>query len=128
MSDADTLLREWAFFFRDRHGQRGTCWSLEGRYRRFLEGVRDEAVDEAPKDEPLIEKNLLRAFKTHEIICTLPVRSRWSVTYYFCYPHLEKWQTLMSLKRWLGYRITWKEHEEAVDLGRMRVGAWRQAA
>jgi hypothetical protein len=119
-SEADVLLREWAFYFRDRRGQRGTCWSLEGKYRKRGDEIGEDAWDSAPRD-PAPETSLLRALATHEVVKAMPLRSKWSVTYHFCYPHLERWQVLMFLKRWLGYRVSWKEHEEAVDFGRIRV-------
>jgi hypothetical protein len=123
MTDADVLLREWAFYFRDRRGQRGTCWSIEGRYRKEGDGTTPDGLDAAPRDSSreVIEKSLLRAYRTHEVVSSLPLRSKWSVTYHFCYPHLERWQVLMFLKRWLRVRVSWKDHEEAVEMGRVRV-------
>lgn len=121
MHDADVLLKEWAFFFRDRYGRRGSCWSVEGKYRRLGDEIGSGGWDEAPRQTA--ERDLLRALRTHDVVKILPLRSKWSVTYHYCYPTLERWQVLMNLKRWLGYRISWKEYEEAVEIGKHRVYA-----
>ena len=124
LDDIDDRLMEWAFFFRDRR-RLEACRSIEHRYRRVSEDFAKEGWGdmEAAPVAPAQSYRVLRAIETHEAIRTLDIKYKWSLTYAFCYPGLNRWQVLRLMKKYTKRRFTWAQYLETVDLGRMRIQA-----
>jgi hypothetical protein len=123
--ELDERLIEWARFFKDRHRYE-RAKSLEGRFEAASPGSWDEgwgSQDEIPVQRYAPAIDVLRALRTHAAVMELGKCQRWSITYGYCYPHLERWQVLKFLKKYTGERLTWKQYLNELDMGRMRVWA-----
>ena len=72
---------------------------------------------------PRAELRLARVLQTHEAVGMLQAVQKWVLTYAYCYPHLERWQVLRSVKKYVGRRLTWKEYLHELEMGRYRVWA-----
>lgn len=123
LSEIDELLREWAFFFRDRR-RLESCRSIEHRFRPHSEDYAKEGWGDTPPPEKKPSYILTRALKTHEALMKLPKVQKWALTYSYCYPGLPRGLVLRVLKKWTGKPLTWKVYVEQVDIGRFRLYAW----
>lgn len=123
MTEIDELLKEWAFFFRDRRN-RERCKSIESRFQPHSEDFAKEGWGDMDAT-PSKPKNylLLRALRTHEALQSLPKIQKWAITYYFCYPHLPRGMVLRCMKKWVGERVSWKVYTEQVEIGKLKVHA-----
>lgn len=121
----DELLKEWAWFFRDRV-RLERCRSIEHRYRATSEDFAAEGwgdMDAAPRIQPARSYKLLLALETHEIIQSLDRLNKWALTYGFCYPHLPRFVVLRCMKKFTGKRLTWTGFSDLLYLARCRVHA-----
>jgi len=119
----DERLWEWAWYFRDRK-RLDRCKSIEHRYRAVSEDFAAEGwgdMETAPRTQPARSYEVLRAIETHEQIQKLDRKFKWALTYAFCYPSLPRFIVLRLMKKYTERRLNWKQYEELVDLGRMRV-------
>jgi hypothetical protein len=124
MSEVDELLKEWAFFFRDRKRMEH-CRSIEHRFQPHSEDYAKEGwgdMESSPKAKGTYQ--LLRALQTHEALMKLPKIQKWALTYAYCYPGLARGLVLRVMKKWVGQRVTWRVYQEQIDIGRFRVYAW----
>ena len=127
LGDTDERLREWAFFFRDRH-QLNRCQSIESRYKRRsgeddVDGWGD--LEAAPRTLPSASYRLLRAEETQDAIMQLDRVYRWAITYAYAYPGLPRFVVLRCMKKWTGRRLNWKAFCETLDIGRYRLHTTR---
>jgi hypothetical protein len=121
--DIDELLREWAFFMRDRR-RFEHCRSIEHRYKRKAgDGDPDGWGDIETAPAPRPNFILPRALKTHDAVMQLVQVQKWSVTYAYCYPTLPKGLVLRCMKKWVGKPVSWKVFLEQVEIARYRVAA-----
>lgn len=124
LSEIDELLKEWAFFFRDRK-RLESCRSIEHKFRATSDDFAKEGwgdKEAAPINKPTYLIN--RALKTHDAVMALPKVQRWSVTYAYCYPGLPRGLVLRVMKKWVGQPVTWRVYLEQIEIGRFRVYAW----
>lgn len=124
LSEIDELLREWAFYFRDRRRQE-KCRSIENRFTAHSEDFASEGwgdMEAAPRERrPMYA--LQRALRTHEALMSLPKMQKWALTYAYCYPSLTRGLVLRMMRKWVGKPVTWKLYQEQVEVGRFRVYA-----
>lgn len=119
--ELDERLREWARYFKDRRRYE-RCASIEGRFNPFAPGAWDEGWgDPGPPARVHTEVRLKRVLETHEAIQAQERAYKWSITYAYCYPHLEKWQVLKFLRKYTGRRFSWASYLETLDIARIRV-------
>lgn len=119
----DELLREWAWFFRDRRHLEH-CRSIEHRFRATSDDFGTNGwgdLESAPRTAHSASLSLMRALQTHDAVQLLHPLNKWAVTYHFAYPSLPKFIVLRSMKKWTGRRLNWKSFLEALDIGRFRV-------
>lgn len=119
--ELDVLLIEWSRFFKDRQ-RFSRCASIEGLFNPYSPGAWDSGWGDqgAPRDM-LPEVLMPRVLKTHACVQELPTANKWAITFWYCYPMLQRWQILKYLKKYCGRRFSWKEYMEVVDVGRLRV-------
>ena len=119
----DELLREWGYFFRDRH-QLNRCRSIEHRFQATSDDFSKEGwgdMESAPSVRPSRLYAVRRALDTHEAVQQLQPVQKWALTYAFCFPGLPKFVVLRLMKKWTGRRFNWKAYLEQLDIGRVRV-------
>lgn len=119
----DELLREWAYFFRDRQ-KLNHCRSIEHRFRRSSDDADPDGwgdMDSTPKASPALCYRLPRALITHDAVQTLPKLNKWALTYGFCFPGLPKFVVLRCMKKWTGRRLNWQSYLEQLDVARFRM-------
>lgn len=124
LDEIDQLLREWAYFFRDRK-RFERCKSIEHRFQAHSEDFAAEGwgdMEAVREQRPIYV--LLRAFRTHEALMRLPKIQKWALTYAYCYPGLQRVMVLRLMKKWAGVQVTHKLFQEQVEIGRFRVYAW----
>ena len=121
--ELDERLIEWARYFKDRH-KFNRCASLEGRFSPYAPDAWDSGWGEpgAPV-APLPEILLPRVLRTHEAVQSLERAYKWVVTYGYCFPSLERWQVLKSLRKYTGRRYTWGAYLDALEIAKVRVWA-----
>lgn len=124
LEEADELLREWAWYFRDRRSF-DRCKSIESRYKRASEDGDPDGwgdMDSAPKTAPARSYSVLRAMKTQDVLinCTTLIQ-RWAITYSFAYPGLPRFVVLKCMRKWTGRRLNWQSYLDQLDIGRCRV-------
>lgn len=122
--EVDERLKEWAHFFRDRR-RLEHCKSIEYRFRPTSDDFAAEGwgdhEESAPKRKAYYR--IERALQTHDAVQRLDRSYKWALTYWFAYPSFDKWRVLKGLHRFTGRRVKWRDYEELVDIGRMRVWA-----
>jgi hypothetical protein len=124
-SECDERLKEWARYFKDRQAF-GFARSIEGRFQAHSPGSWDEgwgSQSDIPPPEPRSNVELPRVLRTHSAVMSLDRPYRWVVTYGFCYPYLERWQTLKFLRKYTGKRFSWAQYMDALDIARLRIWA-----
>jgi hypothetical protein len=67
-----------------------------------------------------------RAVQTNDAILALGSDSlgkvyKWSITYHYCFPGLDRWRILKAIRKYSGRRVNWKEYGEYLDIARIRV-------
>ena len=124
LSEIDELLREWAYFFRDRR-RLESCRSIEHRFKAHSDDFASEGWGdvEAPPPEKKRIYILARAIQTHEALMQLPKMQKWALTYAYCYPTLPRGLVLRVMRKWVGKSVSWKVYLEQVEVGRFRVYA-----
>lgn len=123
--DLDDRLWEWAYFFRNRK-KLETCKSIEGRFQAHSDDFAKEGwgdVESAPVVGPAKSYRLPRANETNDAIQTLDKKYKWALTYWYCYPGLQKHVTLRLMKKYAGRWMKWIDYLEVKDIGRIRVYA-----
>ena len=119
--ELDERLIEWSRYFKDRH-KFNRCKSLEGGFNPYAPGAWDSGWGDPGAPTAILPDIVLpRVLKTHACIQELPKANKWAITFGYCYPGLERWQVLKSLKKYCGRRFTWKEYLEVLDVARLRV-------
>lgn len=126
--ELEDRLIEWARYFKDRH-KYSRCASLEGNFNPHSPDSWDSGWGDpgAPRSV-LPDINVLRAIQTNDAIVGLgsdPLGRiyKWTITYHYCFPGLERWRILKAIKKYSGRRLNWKEYGEALDIARLRVWA-----
>ena len=124
-SEIDDLLREWAFYFRDRR-RLESCRSIEHRFKPHSDDFAQEGWgdQEAPPPERKRLYIQARAIKTHEALMQLPKIQKWALTYAYCYPGLPRGMVLRVMRKWVGKSVSWKVYVEQIEIGRFRLYAW----
>jgi hypothetical protein len=124
--ELEDRLIEWGRFFRDRH-RFTKCASIEGNFNPHAPGAWDGGWGEpgAPT-APLPAIDVLRAIRTNEALISLGSDSvgkvyKWSITYHYCFPGLERWRVLKAIRKYSGRRLNWKQYGEALDIARIRL-------
>lgn len=123
LDSTDELLREWAWFYRDRKSL-NHCKSIEHRFRAQSEDFAAEGwgdMDAAPSVKPGRSYAVVRANETHEAIQELDRIYRWALTYAYCYPSLPRFVVLRCMRKFTGRRLNWRTFEEALDIARFRL-------
>jgi hypothetical protein len=122
--DLDDRLWEWAYFFRNRQ-RLESCRSIESRYKRHSDDFEKDGVGDVASIEsrPTHSYRLPRALETHDVIQSLETKYKWALTYWYCYPGLQKHLTLRLMKKYVGSWLKWKDFLEVKDIGRIRVHA-----
>ena len=121
--ECDELLNEWARYFKDRH-RYNRAKSIEGMFNPYAPGAWDTGWGDPGAPEYIKpDVKVPRVLLTHAAIQELPKSQKWSVTFGYCYPNLERWMVLKSLKKYCGRRFTWSGFLDELDIGRVRVWA-----
>lgn len=118
----DELLKEWAYFFRDRK-RLEQCRSIEHRYKPHSDDFAAEGwgdMETAPQATGR-SYSLLRALQTNDALMKLNKIQKWALTYHYAYPHLPRGMVLRCMKKWVGRHINWRTFQEQVELGRFKV-------
>ena len=124
--ELEDRLIEWSRFYRDRH-QYSRCASLEGNFNPHAPGAWDAGWgDPGAPAAPLPAIVVPRAVQTNEAIVGLGNDStgkvyKWSITYHYCFPGLDRWRILKAIRKYTGRRLTWNSYSEALDIARIRV-------
>ena len=126
--ELEDRLIEWARWFKDRPNQQ-MCKSLESFFNPHAPGAWDSGWGDpgAPRSV-LPPVDVPRACRTNDAIVGLGGDSlgkvyKWCITYHYCFPGLERWRVLKSIKKYSGRRLNWKEYGEYLDIARVRVWA-----
>ena len=124
--ELEERLIEWSRYFKDRH-KYSRCASLEGNFNPYAKGAWDTGWgDPGAPTEVLPDVVVPRAIQTNEAILSLGSDSlgkiyKWTITYHYCFPGLERWRILKALKKYSGRRLTWDKYSECLDIARVRV-------
>jgi hypothetical protein len=120
--EVDERLWAWGRHFRDRRSWT-KCGSAEGNYKPHSDDYALEGWDAPtpPPVQPGRSRTVLEAIETNEAVMKLMPVQKWSLTYFFCYPHLPRFVILKALRKFAGRRLTWAQYLEQVDYGRMRI-------
>lgn len=124
--ELEDRLIEWARCFRDRRSFT-RCASMERLYNRNMPGAWDGGWGDPGAPERALPPILVpRAVQTNEAIVGLGGDStakvyKWSITYHYCFPGLERSTILKGIRRMTGRRLNWRQFGEALDIARVRV-------
>ena len=123
-NEIEDLLREWAFYFRDRR-RLESCRSIEHRFKPHSDDFAKEGWGEQ-ETPPEKKRSYIqaRALKTHEALMQLPKMQKWALTYAYCYPTLPRGMVLRVMRKWVGKSVSWKVYVEQIEVGRFRLYAW----
>jgi len=126
--ELEDRLIEWSRFFKDRQ-RYSRVGSLEGLYERMAPGAWDAGWGDPGAPERTLPPVVVpRAIQTNEAIVGLGSDSagkvyKWTITYHYCFPGLERWRILKSIRKYSGRRLNWKQYGECLDIARVRVWA-----
>ena len=125
--ELEDLLIEWARWFKDRQNSTVRCFSLESYFNPTDPKARDSGWgDPGAPTLVLPPVDVPRAIQTNQAIVGLGSDSsgkvyKWSITYHYCFPGLDRWRVLKGIRKYSGRRLNWKQYGEALDIARVRV-------
>jgi hypothetical protein len=105
--ELEDRLIEWSRYFKDRH-KYSRCASLEGNFNPHAPGAWDAGWgDPGAPTAPLPPIVVPRAVQTNDAILALGSDSlgkvyKWSITYHYCFPGLDRWRILKAIRKYSG--------------------------
>lgn len=119
----DQRLHEWSRYFKDR-AKYSACKSIESRFQASSDDFAVEGWGEpsTPRFAPPVD--VRSALETHSAVSDLPKSQKWAVTFWYCYPDLERWRVLKAMRKYTGRRFTWKDFTGEIEIGRVRVAGY----
>lgn len=128
--EVSVRLKEWAAYFKDRQSHT-VLGSAESRYKPHSDDYAAEGwgdIEKSPTQPPRKANWVLRAQQVQDVMTELSKTATgklyvWALTYSFAYPHLPRHLTLRLMKKYTNRRMSWKQYEETIDMGMLRIHA-----